>query len=164
MDSNSHRLLILFIIRISTGRIARHEVLLPINRNHLCQYWSLLKIQTQDLLRARARWRSLSNYLGMTRTVVSQRTIEAELRTGDLIANQIREGCLTQNPTRELRMTKEGIATTIMWPRPPPPSPSLSAPPFLSCHTRTHTLILRPQTDLFCPFLVEHKPAIYSMT
>ena len=54
------------------------------------------------------------DYLGMTRTVVSQRTIDAELRTGDLIANQIREGCLTQNPTRELRMTKEGSATTIM--------------------------------------------------
>ena len=56
----------------------------------------------------------MSNYLDMTRTVVSQRTIEAELRTGDLIANQIREGCLTQNPTRELRMTKEGSATTIV--------------------------------------------------
>ena len=56
----------------------------------------------------------MSIYLGMTRTVVSQRTIEAELRTGDLIANQIREGCFTQNSTRELRMTKEGSATTIM--------------------------------------------------
>ena len=116
MDSNSRRHLILLIIRISTGRIGRHEVLLPINRNHniICVNWNLLKIQTQDLLRARARWRSLSSYLGMTRTVVSQRTIEAELRTGDLIANQIREGCFTQNSTRELRMTKEGSATTIM--------------------------------------------------
>ena len=109
----------------STVRIGRHVVLLPINHNHntICVNWSLLKIQTQDLLRARAWWRSLSNYLGMTRTVVSQRTIDAELKTGDLIANQIREGCLTQNPTRELRMTKEGSATIIMWPWPPSPSP-----------------------------------------
>ena len=93
------------------------------------------------------------DYLCMTRAVLSQRTIDAELRTRDLIANQIREGCLTQNPTRELRMTKEGSATTIVLPRPRSPSPSPSAPPFLSSHTRTHTLILRPQTEFFCPFL-----------
>ena len=79
-----------------TDRIGRNEVLLPINHNcnKIFDGLALLKIKTQEIpglflravkkkshLSTRVRCCVLSNFLGMTRTVLLHCPISAEVRT-----------------------------------------------------------------------------------
>ena len=80
-------------------RIGRNgEVLLPINHNYnkICDVLAVLKKESlrnskkflasnekKSHLSARTRWRVLSNYIGMTRTVLLHYPISAEIRTVD---------------------------------------------------------------------------------
>ena len=81
-------------------RIGRNgEVLLPINHNYnkICDVLAVLEKESlrnsekflasnekkKSHLSARTRWRVLSNYIGMTRTVLLHYPISAEIRTVD---------------------------------------------------------------------------------
>ena len=86
------------ITSMITDRIGRHEVLLPINHNFnkICDtigYFLNQNIRNSKFcfassdkkkaIWARAWWRLLSNYLGMTRTVLLNCPIKAEIRAVD---------------------------------------------------------------------------------
>ena len=70
-----------------TDRIGRHEVLLPINHNFnkICDIISYFLNQNtrNSKFCFASSWRVLSNYLGMTRTVLSNCPIKAEIRAVD---------------------------------------------------------------------------------